>query len=401
MPCWLPFKGEAVIAEPYGIVIPNVAVRNDGEQPLSDQVYENARKMNETLYRQVSEKFDESSTVGVSRKCDSDIQSGEKRELYISETRKELNGDLAVSLTLVPDSRRFEVEIEIDIGSRERWNEAQELTDYYPFPGVLIGASLEVKDGVSDSSVAELLDPYINMLKAVADYARSDYGSTIATLKQILAVPKLPASLVQLALVMLGNSEGRQGKPGALKRAAMAFSKALDVNDSYPRAILGLAEIDYQHGIALIDAGKDEERCEGNPTKEALSLLDAAYQKYMTVFRQAGTSTVLDVDARAKYGTGRIQACRFLLGYAERSIDALTDLQYVTARFMSDPNKSWLRSSASGAFGDLALVFCGLGQRDKAIVSYRDALEWAVDEKRVREYHLGLDTIQANPRACL
>jgi tetratricopeptide (TPR) repeat protein len=396
-PCWL--RGEQEISEPYGIVVANVAVRAGGEERPTHETYENARHINNTLYRQVSSEFSQSPTVGVSRTCDDAIHSGIRRADYLSETREKLKGDLAVSFTLVPDGRRFEVEIEIDIGSRERWYESQELAGYYTFSGVLVGAALEVKDSVADSSVAELINPYINMLKAVADYARSDYESTISILDEIVTAPA-PTALKQLAWVLLGNSEGRLGKPGALDRAEAAYGKVLEIGDGYPRATLGLAEIDYQRGLLLIKEREGKPQCDGTPTEAALTRFDSAYKKYMTVFAHANVASVPDMDVRAKFGTGRIHACMFRLGYKERSSSALADLAYVTRRFMSDTSKLWLQSPASGAFGDRALVFCGLKQRDKALASYASAIDWAMDKKRVDEYRKHVDLIRADSEAC-
>jgi len=410
-PCSLRSKGDQAIHDSYGIAVPNVAVRLARHARLSDQAEKYAREINDSLYNYVKALGDVPN-VGVSRTCDHGIFTGARRWDYLSKTRNELNADIAISLTLIPSGQLFVAEIEMDIGSRARWNEAQELAGHFSFPGGLVGASLDLQGRLSQSSVAELLTPYISMLRAVADYARSDYSSVLSTLQNVVAVPKLPPALMQLAFVLSGNSDGRLAKPDALrsaaaqyKSAAAQYRKALTVPHGLPsiymRATLGLAEIDYQRGLSQLKRNAKRPRCDGTLTKSASASFEAADKKYMSVYRQATASSVSGLDVRAKFGMGRIHECKFLLG-AEKPATAISYFSYATSKFLSDPDhdKSWLRSPASGAFGELALIDCVERRRDQAIQNYDLAIRWVVDDERAEEYQDNRAAILSDGKAC-
>lgn len=404
---WLPcaLKREQKIREPIGVVVANVAIRSTaGRAPTKDETA-NAEVINQSLYDQVIDRMSMPGTVGVGRPCKKKIQSAIGREEYLAKERELLDGELAISAIITPAGRRFTREIELSIGSTEDWNEAQEFAGYYPFPGGDIGASLSVRDGLATKSVAELLGPYIDMLRAVAAYAIPDYDKTLDTLDDVLRASNLPSKLAQLAYVLKGNAEGRQARPGFLDRSEAAYkhaeSLAQSVGGDYPRATLGLAEIDYQRGLLQIAPTARGAKCEGTLTSDAKAHIDAAYAKYSKVFAASSTSEVPDVDVRAKYGTGRIHACLARLGYEDHIEKAVRDLLFVTNGFMAAKTKTWLRSPASGAFGELGLIYCQQGRRDDAIAAYDDAFEWAVDEARGDMYREALSTIRADASACL
>ncbi|MEU1234470.1 hypothetical protein ABZ399_09790 [Micromonospora aurantiaca] len=397
-PCWV--KREQKINEPYGIAVANIGVRREDGQRWSDMEKKNASDINESLFKQVSSSFeDRSGQVGIGQTCNRNIQSDQERETYLSEVQKKLDAELAVSLTLTPSGQRVRVEIEASIGSQGGWNEAQELAGYYKFNAGLVGDSLEIRTSIAKASVGELLVPYITLLRAIAEYANSDYGVAKDTLSKVLATPGISDDLKRLALVLKGNTEGRLGGTGSTERAAAAYTAALKTDRGYVRAILGLAEIDYQTGLSKIRSTGGP-RCEGKLTSQAKAHLAAALDKYEGVYRSAATSRVPDVDARAKFGIGRTYACLLRSGDRSKAEAALEALKYVTARFESDRKKVWLRSTASGAYGETALIYCGQGRREEALAYYAKAYEWAVDETRARDYDDARRRISTNRRYC-
>ncbi|MFF0319082.1 hypothetical protein ACFYPH_31145, partial [Micromonospora sp. NPDC005252] len=392
-------KGEQKITEPYGIAVANIAMQPDGKRRWSDDEKEHAQDINDSFLAQVESGLkDDQGKVGVGRTCDRSIQPDAHREQYLSEVQNKLNAELAVSLTLTPSGQRIEVEIELSIGSRGGWNEAQELADYYEFRAGTIGDSLEVRASLSKASVGELLTPYIRMLRAIASYANSQYAFAIDILKNILATAESADDLKKLAFVLKGNAEGRLNRPGSVDRAAAEFNSALAIDSSYARAILGLAEIDYQKGLSAIShAGP---KCEGKLTPQAKGRLDASIGKYESVYAAAATSRVPDVDVRAKFGTGRTYACMLRLGDSSKAEAAVRDLKYVTEKFESDRKETWLRPLASGAYGELALIYCSQRRREDALANFDKAYDWAVDGARAEEYDDARKTISGNGSYC-
>lgn len=312
--------------------------------------------------------------------------------------QNKLNAELAVSLTLAPNGQRIDAKVELSVGSRGGWNEAQELAGYYTFDAGTIGDSLEIKTSISNASVGELLTPYIKTLRAIASYANSQYDLVRTILDEVLAASGIPDELTKLAFALKGNAEGRLGGPGSVDKAAAAYRAALALDKTYARAILGLAEIDYQTGLSQIE--HNGPKCDGKLTPQAKAHLNAAIQKYETVYSSASTSRVPDIDVRAKYGTGRTYACMLRLGDSGKAEAAVKALMYVTDNFESDDKRTWLRPAASGAYGDLALIYCIQRRRDDALVNYEKAYFWAVDNVRAKAYDEARKTISADELHC-
>ncbi|MFC7278459.1 tetratricopeptide repeat protein [Paractinoplanes rhizophilus] len=397
-PCWA--KGEQRISDPYGIAVANIAISNGGKEKFSDSLEARARDINESLFKQISSGFaGEEGKVGVGRTCNQDVQSTREREAYLAKVLDELNGDIVVSMTLTPTGHHVKTDIELAIGSNGEWNEAQELAGYYMLDGVTIEDSLEFKASILNASVTELLSPYIELLRAIASYASSEYKAAIEVLDKVLTSSSASSDLKKLAYVLKGNSQGRLGGPGSIDKAALAFKAALAVDKSYARAMLGLAEVDYQTGLSSTRSGTV--KCDGQLTPQARSHLDAAVRTYEQVYSNAGGSGVPDVDVRAKYGIGRTYACMLLLGDSSKEEPAVKALEYVTGRFESDDTRSWLWTSASGAYGDLGMIYCRQGRREDAIRSYKRASDLAVDDVRRKNYDFALRTIGADWQSCL
>jgi tetratricopeptide (TPR) repeat protein len=352
--------------------------------------------INKSLFEQIDAvRQDQQGKVGVSKLCDDDIQGADNREEYLAAARDTLRAELAMSLTVRPEGQRFAVEIELSIGDRGTWNEAQELAGYHVFEGRSIGASLEIRDS-ANASLTELLAPYLKLLRSIASYANANYTSTVQNLTETLADPQTPNELKMLALVLKGNAQGRLGGPGSLEAAEASFTSAAALDPNYIRAVLGLAEIDYQKGLAMLN----ESQCEGEPTPEAMAYLDSAYAKYVSALGKEPDRRVRDADVRAKYGTGRIHTCKLLLGDNSQASSAVRDLEEVTKRFESDTGQTWLRSAASGAYGELALIHCAQQQRKAALTFYNKAFDWAVDDARVNAYADAKTKIEDDPRSC-
>jgi tetratricopeptide (TPR) repeat protein len=394
LPCWM--KSEEEISAPYGIAVANIAVQRDGNQNLSYDEKKTLKDINETLFKQIEAGYqDQQGIVGVSRLCDDDIQEDGNREEYLAEVRDTLHAELAVSLTVHPEEERFSMEIEMSIGSPDTWNEAQELAGYHVFKGRSIGISLALRDS-ANASLTERLAPYLSLLRSIASYANANYTSTLHHLTETLADPQTPNELKALALVLKGNAQGRLDGPGSLEAAESSFISAATLDPDYVRAVLGLAEIDYQKGLAMLTGST----CEGESTLEAMTFLDSAYARYLDALKKAADPRVRDADVRAKYGIGRIQTCKLLLGDKSQSIPAVRNLEEVTKRFESDTGKTWLRSAASGAYGELALIHCTQRQRKAAISFYGKASKWAVDDTRIATYEDTNNKIKDDPKLC-
>lgn len=397
LPC--PLQPENRIAEPYGIVVANTAASEDDSDELSNEDAERAEQLNQTLFDQVYAIRDPGK-VGVSRTCDRDVQATEKRETYLNETRDLLEGELAVSLILTFENRgHVSAVLELDIGSHQRWNEAQEIAGYHKFWLGEINDSLDSTENVAQSSIAESLQPYILLLRAIANYARSDYAATIERVNETVADASASAELKKLAYVLKGNAEGRLRKTSFLERAEAAYLSAYDIDDKYSRAILGLAEIDYQRAITTPNS-QHTTGCENPLSREASAYLTASAKKYQSVLAANRSADTPDAETRALYGLGRIHACQYVNGDIAQRKPAVDDFTKVINTFMSDQGKTWLQSAASGAFGDLALIYCSQKLRDKALSNYAEAYELAVDVDRRRAYRHALNQIGADKRYC-
>lgn len=386
-------QGELEIPGAYRVAVANVAVRRE-DRTLSDDQEKVAERVNGLLFEQVSAAYrDQGPKVGVGRLCDHAVQEhdGEReRATYLAEVKETLEADVVVSATLIPEPQRFTVEIELSISSPGAWNEAAELAADPVFDEASIGTALEVQNK-ADASVAEMLAPYLKLLQAIAFYANQNWNAVTESLSTALADPQAPGNLKTLAHVLTGNALGRLDRQ---TDAEASYNEALKINRDYVRAILGLAEIDYQRAIAL------NETCSSTRSPESLSYLDAAEAKYRKVLTMVQRGGLYDADVRAKYGTGRIHTCKLMLGDGREAEPAIRDLQDVTRRYEADRRKTWIRSVAAGAYGELGLVRCWQGFPDVALDDYGKAQELAVDDKRADTYKRAIRRINGSPKAC-
>lgn len=399
MPC--AWKPEKTIDEPYGVVVGNVA--DQSLESLSSEEEDAVEKINQNMFDQLQHELSAAGKVGVSQTCDRDVQPAANREEYLSKVREKLSGQLAVSLFLTHEGVRTNVEVELSIGSRERLEEGQELYGYYPIFAGTLTSTLKIENSIGPSTLSELLDPYMNLLRAIASYSGGEYSSAIADLNKILTDPRPRPELKRLAYVLEGNAEGRLGGEGSLDRAETAFFNAQEISKDkvYPRALLGLGEVKYQEALAATkENGRSSRPCSGEITPAARRLLDDSLILYSKVTTASSTPSVPDADVRASYGTGRVRACLLLFGDLSQASTTLHDLQLVIDRFESDHTKTWLQSPASGAYGEAGLVYCKLLRRQDALSAYDKALFWASDGKRVDSLKNAKRSIELDPKAC-
>jgi len=223
------------------------------------------------------------------------------------------------------------------------------------------------------------------------EYANANYASSISFLKTALEANSYEPSADAFSYLLLGNAEGRLGSRSSLSKARNAYERSLGAVSNYPRAKLGLAEIEYQQ-VA--------KSCAGGLNKSQRKILAAAYNKYSSVYGLSKSSAVPDVDVRAKYGMGRIRVCKFLAGDETQFPPAMEDLRLVTSRYDAFPERIWLRGVASAAFGLMGAMLVQENRTNEAIESYQQASRIAVDRGQVKLFQCILDNLNGGNSNC-
>lgn len=206
---------------------------------------------------------------------------------------------------------------------------AEELTGHYPLRTVRSSSSEElVREAIVDQASA-----LSNLARALNQYKTGDVRAALATVQDLVASGQHSLLNEPLVFVLMGNLYGslhsrastNEERDKYLIAAETAYNTALQLDDTFARAWLGLSEVAYQQSLA-------ESKCESRESMQPS--IDLANQAVAA----ARDSESAAIEAKAAFFRGRSMLCVALATQATDLGNADSELlAVVTASQLKQP----------------------------------------------------------------
>ncbi len=199
-------------------------------------------------------------------------------------------------------------------------------------------------------------------------FSISDYSTAYEHLTSANEAWRGEQSGREVVLQILGLTTGQLG-PDRVEEARGYFESALALNPNYPRALFGLAAVEF------IEARG--EQCSGNEAEGPTNIpqLESVIRQFERVAAmEAPPLSFLDIHSRLEIG--RVYQCLALTGQ-DRWADAERELNAVVASY--DGSNERLRNIVAEALRSLALQDVVRGDYERALERYEEAIDLSLD----------------------
>lgn len=196
-----------------------------------------------------------------------------------------------------------------------------------------------------------------------------------------------------LLYVLAGNSAG---KAGDLEKAKTLFQQAIELDNAYSRAYVGLGGVYYMQALHLYKTlkesgtGFDIDAFE-HLTEESTN----AFAQALTVQGDSSTVSAVSIEAKVNFGMGQVLLLRFFVSDNVQDLESafLSFQRVITLHQTRDTDRS-LRLLAAESHGRLGLISSLTNDCQDALLQYQEAYRLSWEEERKQLFLKNIHTLE-------